>query len=345
MTDPLFFSLIDGQQGLPGTTLHRGEETPINSRPLSPDALEFLREQVEQSWQEEQHRLDQQIIADMWTVSGETPAVSGDQFMKLLDSPEATEAARLCGDDVRARALERTPYPAHQELFRTANTPPGAAQAVIADLERMMAQPIVYSPTFHHPQVLRDLQTLAAKEPRMLIGIYSPKPQSGKTTAADALVLAGFNHQRFAGPMKDMARTVLAALGVPETGLYRGDKEELVYRDRTLRHLLQTLGTEWGRKCMGEDFWVDLWRARVEAAGGLIVADDMRFPNEYRAIKALGGVVWRVTRPDNTSPTNGHASEGALDGLPFDLELVNDGTLDQFRAKVDAAVRIAKEVA
>lgn len=231
----------------------------------------------------------------------------------------------------------------HQELFlNTLATTRASAQFITDFVADWCGRPFI------HPQVLRDLQTLQTltdKEPRMLIGIYSPKPQSGKTTAADALVLAGFNHQRFAGPMKDMARTVLTALGVPEIGLYQGDKEELVYRDRTLRHLLQTLGTEWGRKCMGEDFWVDLWRARVEASGGLIVADDMRFPNEYRAIKALGGVVWRVTRPDNTSPTNGHASEGALDGLSFDLELVNDGTLDQFKTKVDAAVRIAKEVA
>jgi hypothetical protein len=40
-----------------------------------------------------------------------------------------------------------------------------------------------------------------------------------------------------------------------------------------------TLGTEWGRDLVHADIWTRLWAARAECFP-LVVADDVRFPNE-----------------------------------------------------------------
>jgi hypothetical protein len=178
----------------------------------------------------------------------------------------------------------------------------------------------------------------------MLIGIYSSTPQSGKSTVAHHLVMRhNFERVPFADVLKAMMHPVLEALDVDAQELYTGDKSAVVYKDKTLRHALQTLGTEWGRKCMGENFWVDMWKRQVSMAksvyGSNIVVDDMRFPNEFEAVRSLGGWTWKVARPGATAPTNGHASEGALDNLLFDTELVNAGTLHDLEDTVEAALR------
>lgn len=178
----------------------------------------------------------------------------------------------------------------------------------------------------------------------MLIGIYSPVPQSGKSTVADYLESTrDFARVPFAQVLKYMMEPLLETIGVDSSALWSGDKSALVYQDKTLRHALQTLGTEWGRRCMGEDFWVEVWNHNVRnwlAAGHHVVVDDMRFPNEFAAVQALGGWTWKVIRPGAGSPTLGHASEGALEHLIFDTELINGGTLDDLKATVETALRV-----
>ena len=104
----------------------------------------------------------------------------------------------------------------------------------------------------------------------------------------------------------------------------------------TPRHAMQALGTEWGRECC-KSTWVDLLlrRARdLEAAGcPLVVVSDCRFPEEKAAIEKLVGQVVKVTRPGGTVST--HASEHALDGVLFQWELANDGSLEALREKVN----------
>jgi hypothetical protein len=176
----------------------------------------------------------------------------------------------------------------------------------------------------------------------ILIGIYSSTPQSGKSTVADYLCARhGFMKAPFASVMKVMAAPILEAFDIDTELLFRGDKSALVYQDKTIRHLLQTLGTEWGRKHMGENFWVDVWarRAKKMLELGNVVVDDMRFINELNMVEALGGWTWKVTRPGASSPTNGHASEGALDGCIFDTELVNAGTIADLEETVEMAMR------
>lgn len=165
-----------------------------------------------------------------------------------------------------------------------------------------------------------------------VIGLYSPAMGSGKTTLAAAIAGHGYKRVRFAGPLKAMLRGLAVEAGAaPEWAerMVDGDLKEApspYLAGRTPRQAMQWLGTEWGRGLMHPDFWVEAWRSRAQAemaAGFHVVADDMRFPNEFEAVRALGGLTVEVTRPGQ-GITQSHASEGALSSFPFDLRLIND---------------------
>lgn len=167
-----------------------------------------------------------------------------------------------------------------------------------------------------------------------LIGLYSPAPQSGKSTIATYLTTHGYDKIPFADPIRRMAGALLHDLGYPAAEaarLLHKDKHETIPEIRaTPRALLQTLGTEWGRLCIRDTLWTDIWRHKADRtlqSNRSVVCDDVRFPNEAELILAMGGELWMVTRPGTTRP-NRHTSEGSLDNFPtFHRRLVNDGTL------------------
>jgi hypothetical protein len=168
---------------------------------------------------------------------------------------------------------------------------------------------------------------------RILIGLCG-LAGSGKSTVAEHLTrVHGFSRIRFAGALKRM----LAAAGVTHDMLDGSAKEEpcALLCNRTPRHAMQTLGTEWGRQCIGQDFWIGLWRAEVERWPSMhIVADDVRFPNELAAVRALGGRIWLVKRPALRAMP--HASEQLDFGTcPPNLTLHNYGSIDDLHTKVD----------
>jgi hypothetical protein len=175
-----------------------------------------------------------------------------------------------------------------------------------------------------------------------LIGFCSPAMFSGKTTVANALVENhGFTRLRFAETLKSMTRAFLAGLGLPwevVNDMVDGELKEQpipAIGGRTPRHLMQTLGTEWGRKCVNENVWVRVAsnQARMlREDGAAVVFDDLRYANEANAIVAMGGVVVRIIRPEATV-TQAHSSEGELDHYPVAYELLNDGGFDGVPAR------------
>jgi len=168
-----------------------------------------------------------------------------------------------------------------------------------------------------------------------LIGLYSPAPGCGKTTAANLLV----DHQRvsFAAPLKRAVWNTLNDLGIEGFHYVYTDKEAIIPElGVSARHMMQTLGTEWGRACIHPDFWVMIARAeaqRIMADGGSVVIDDARFPNEAAMIRDLGGELWRIDRP-GISYDGDHSSEGALEDIAPDRVIVNDGTITQLLEKI-----------
>lgn len=153
---------------------------------------------------------------------------------------------------------------------------------------------------------------------------------AGKDTAADVLVTEhDFTRVRMADGLKEMLRALLRYRGTDEALIERyieGDLKETpcpALNGRTMRHAMQTLGTDWGRKMIDEDIWVDSTHDRILAVGDAVVSD-IRFPNEAEMIKGLGGTVIRIDR--DTGSVDPHVSEQLTSGLLVDWVVRNDGT-------------------
>lgn len=101
-----------------------------------------------------------------------------------------------------------------------------------------------------------------------LIGLYSPAPQSGKSTIAAALEQKGYVIVPFAETLKLMLLPMLEALGYDNKGANYlvNQAKQVVVGDAgvSVRHMLQTLGTEWGRQCIHPDVWVRCWKGRAD---------------------------------------------------------------------------------
>ena len=174
-----------------------------------------------------------------------------------------------------------------------------------------------------------------------VVGLYSPAPQSGKTAVAYELQQHGYILCSFASPLKRMLGVFLNSAGYGhehiEKMLFEKKEERISEFGVSPRHLMQTLGTEWGRDCISPNVWVDIWKESVQKwlDGGLkVVVDDMRFPNEWDAVKSFGGECWYVTRPRAEHYDKDHISEGALDHHGFDRRLINEGDLPSLYVQI-----------
>lgn len=175
-----------------------------------------------------------------------------------------------------------------------------------------------------------------------LIGLYSPAPQSGKSTVASVLGDHGYYTIPFAAPLKRMVRTFLVQLGYGPDAI---DELLTTHKEVKLdgigcstRHLLQTLGTEWGRTCVHPEVWLQCWQvtaSRYLQSSTSVVVDDVRFPNEADLIRSLGGELWYIERPQTVLHTE-HVSEGSLNTYTFDRHLQNDRTLSDLTSTVEA---------
>ena len=182
-------------------------------------------------------------------------------------------------------------------------------------------------------------------EPR-IIALYSHAPQSGKTTVARHLAYRhGYTPIKFADPIKMMVSTLLDYTSLSYDRIFEAtegkDKERQIKElgGTTARKLLQTLGVEWGRKCIDENIWANILVERVAHDNLKYVIDDLRFPNEMAALRKLvGAKFWRVDRY-GVALNHGHASDGLLDGMQFDAHINNDGSLEQLHKQIDEALK------
>lgn len=164
----------------------------------------------------------------------------------------------------------------------------------------------------------------------MIIGLTG-KARSGKDTAANYLAENSFEHYWFSKPMKDACRAIF---GWDDRHLY-GDLKEVVDArfGCSPRQALQTLGTEWGRDCIGENLWVDIAKDRMTKADNIVISD-VRFNNEAQIIREMGGVIVNIAR-DKAYSINIHSSEEGIEGNLIDIQIINNGTIEQMHKEIE----------
>jgi hypothetical protein len=103
-------------------------------------------------------------------------------------------------------------------------------------------------------------------------------------------------------------------------------KNRMLPCGRTIRQVLQVVGTDWFRS-LWEDCWINAWKRRVsETDADVVLVPDVRFPNELRAVQEMGGFVIRLMRAP-FGDQDQHESETALDQVEYDSLYVMDDSV------------------
>ena len=188
-----------------------------------------------------------------------------------------------------------------------------------------------------------------------VIAITGPEG-AGKSTLADMLcALRGFTPLKFADPLKNMLREFYRTLAVESSEIERRMEGDLKTAPcphlggKSPRDAMRSLGTEWGREMIWGEVWIDAWRriaTGLRDAGGPVVADDCRFPNEIEAVHAVGGVVIEIENP-SVAYSGAHSSDAGL--AQGDAVIANPpGAPEQMLDQIDRIVdgwRLARATA
>lgn len=172
--------------------------------------------------------------------------------------------------------------------------------------------------------------------PPNLIGI-SGQAGSGKDTTAkilqELLDTKGsyWMIERFSAKLKDVCSTLC--------GVYPSQFESAEGKNRfypewnmTGRQILQKVGSLL-RDEFDKDVWIKLLFEDLPLHANLEwIICDLRYKNEFEAIKQRGGLCIRVDRPG--LPEDPHQSEQEWRGFEFDWVIDNSGSLDDLRKKV-----------
>lgn len=160
----------------------------------------------------------------------------------------------------------------------------------------------------------------------MIVGLCG-YARSGKDLAANILVEEhGLTKIAFADPLREMLYTLDPLVSkeytlkevIDEYG-WDGYKETAVGAE--IRRLIQTLGTECGRKTISPNIWITLTSNRMRSDRDYVISD-VRFDNEAAFI---AGPVILITRPGVTPP-NDHSSEKLPSRYLITHEIINDST-------------------
>ena len=173
-------------------------------------------------------------------------------------------------------------------------------------------------------------------EANMIVGL-GHQAQVGKDTAANFLVERySFKRLAFADTLKHVLfdiNPIVSSSGPPIGRLQdivNTNGWEAAKKMFEVRRLLQDLGVA-ARVHISENAWVNPVLRQVDMFGDYVISD-VRFPNEFHALKAKKAVMVKITRPDHERHGNAgtHQSETALSGFMWGETIHNNGTLLEF---------------
>ena len=186
-----------------------------------------------------------------------------------------------------------------------------------------------------------------------MIIAFSGRIGSGKSELAKICQNKGFEKLYFALPLKQLVANLIHVDIEDINPLknvekkYKFTKKDYIYlanetnipfetiRDEmknvklnTVRQLLQFIGTDIIRK-YNPNWHVNKIKTMIDKDKNYVF-DDVRFPNELKLIKELGGDCWFIIRPIINNVSN-HISEISLTWKDFDDKvIINDGNLEKF---------------
>lgn len=184
--------------------------------------------------------------------------------------------------------------------------------------------------------------------PYKLVGM-SGYAQSGKDTVGQILHdQHGFRRLAFADSLRELALKIDPFVPLPHetiipegwqtlSGLVQHVGWEEAKTSGEVRRFLQDLGTGC-REVIDPDCWIKPVLRQIKSDRNFpTVITDVRFPNEAKMIKQLGGVVWRISRP-GYGAVNAHLSERSMDSWAFDHFLINDSSITELSHFVNEAL-------
>lgn len=159
---------------------------------------------------------------------------------------------------------------------------------------------------------------------------FGYKARVGKDTAAEYLSNKyGGKRFAFATALYDILNYAQSRCGFP------------LQKDRKF---LQYIGTEWARG-QEEDVWVNILikeiKEFIKTTDGSVYVTDVRFPNEFDALKNIGFTMVNIKGDSKSEFGSGsitHASEISLSKYKedmWDIIIENNGSLDEFYKKLD----------
>ena len=172
------------------------------------------------------------------------------------------------------------------------------------------------------------------------------KMRSGKDTVAHHLYIRhGFDRVAFGTELKKNAHAVFPWIS-------EHSKPRALYQKfgQLMREIDPNVWVKHAERAVNGaiDFRVNTGAERVG-----VVITDLRQQNEYEWARANGFTIIRVTAPDDvrigravaanddfTLHDLTHETELAIDGFAVDYEIVNDGSVDDLKAKVDAIMSL-----
>lgn len=116
------------------------------------------------------------------------------------------------------------------------------------------------------------------------------------------------------------------------------------FENKKDRKFLQWIGTDWAR-AIDPHVWVNILCEKVDKIGDgdNIIVTDVRFVDEFEALKRRNFVMVRLIR-DTEEKADSHASEqSALQAeLPWDYVIENNGTLEELYVQLDSIIKYVK---